>query len=297
MSKKLLYLTLPVILTAIKDVLATYPSSFYHNFFLTPELQQKLISYIIKQVRKYYILFIDDAQISSLNCHKVSLSFQQWLHIKDITRKGIDHFLQENCVWDSSYMYQQMRDRVNAETELTKKNDDEIDALENRTMALIKLDEYYPNYREEVFNSYDITKFEVVAKGNEKVGFVENILIDEDSGRILYFIVDTGLWIFGKKVLLPIGLGLIVYMDRRVYVENLTKEQVKNLPEYKENMMIDPDYEERVRAVYRPLVERAIANQNYNSPTYDYQQEPYFYEIKDENLKRSQERLISKRSR
>jgi len=60
---------------------------------------------------------------------------------------------------------------------------------------------------------------------------------------------------------------------------------------------IDTDYEEQVRAVYRPLVETAIANQNSSSPTYDYQQEPYFYQLKDENLKLSQERLIAKRSR
>ncbi len=170
-------------------------------------------------------------------------------------------------------------------------------ALGKTIMALIKLDDYYPNYREEVSDGYDITNFEVIAKGDEKVGSVENILVDENSGRFLYLIVDTGFWILGKKVLLPIGLGLIVYMDRRVYVEKLTKEQVKNLPEYKENITIDRDYEEQVRAVYRPLVETAIANQNSSSPTYDYQQEPYFYQLKDENLKLSQERLIAKRSR
>jgi len=127
MSKRFFYLTWPVIIAAIKDVLATYPYSLYQNFFVIPELRQKLIAYILKQVREHYTVLIDDAQISSLNCPKVSLSSEQWLRMKDITRKRIDHLLQENGVWDSLYMYQQIPDRVNAETEFTKKNDDEID--------------------------------------------------------------------------------------------------------------------------------------------------------------------------
>lgn len=160
-------------------------------------------------------------------------------------------------------------------------------------MALIKLDDYYPNYREDLFKGYDIKSFEVIARKDEKVGSVEAILVDEDSGRFRYLIVDTGFWLFGKKVLLPIGLAFIVDMDRHVYVEALTKEQVKELPEYDENVLLDPQEEERIRSAYRPLVKNAIANQVNNPATYDLDQEPYFYEIESPNLKAVQERLIN----
>ncbi|KOP24628.1 photosystem reaction center subunit H [Hapalosiphon sp. MRB220] len=164
-------------------------------------------------------------------------------------------------------------------------------------MALIKLDEYYPNYRKQAPHDYDITNFDVIAKGDEKVGSVESILVDHDSGNFRYVVVDTGFWILGKKILLPIGLGRIVYMDRRIHVQALTKEQIENLPEYKDNLTINPDYEERVRSVLRPLVAEAKANQVYNPDTYDLSQEPYFYEVNDQTLKSTQEKLIATKNR
>ena len=178
MSKTLLYLTLPVMFAAIKNVLDTYPYSLCQDFFVISKLQQKLISYIFKQVREHYTVVIYDSQVS-LNCSKF-LSSEQWLHIEEIIRKGIDHLLQKNSVWDNSYMYKQMCDRVHTETD-PKKNEDEIDAWENRTMALIKLDECYRNSREEVLNSYDMAK-EAIAKGDE-IG-IDNILKDNVTHRL-----------------------------------------------------------------------------------------------------------------
>ena len=161
-------------------------------------------------------------------------------------------------------------------------------------MALIELDAYYPNYRREFFPGHDIKNFDIIARCDEKVGFVENILVDENSGRFLYLIINTVFWSLGKKVLLPIGLAHIVYKERHVYVEALTKEQVKNLPEFKENFPLNRDYEEQVREVYRSSV-TVNANQAHSSAD-DYQQEPYFYEINEQkhpNFKQYQKQLRS----
>ena len=157
-------------------------------------------------------------------------------------------------------------------------------------MALYKLDEYYPNY-EEFFDGYDIKKFDVYAQGDEKVGSVKNMLVDETEGRFRYFIIDTGGWFSNKKVLLPVGLARIDYDDKRVYAERLTKEQVEDLPEFGEDLAIDNDYEERVRGVYRPLVATPTPSPLYNAEPYDYQQEPYFYDYNDQNLRLYEERL------
>jgi len=40
-------------------------------------------------------------------------------------------------------------------------------------MALYKLDDYYPNYSEEIFDGYIIKNFDVYAQGDEKVGSVK----------------------------------------------------------------------------------------------------------------------------
>ena len=47
-----------------------------------------------------------------------------------------------------------------------------------------------------------------------------------------YLVVDTGPWIFGKKVLIPAGtVTHIDHTDRKVYVDR-TKDQVKASPEF-----------------------------------------------------------------
>lgn len=161
-------------------------------------------------------------------------------------------------------------------------------------MALIELDKYYPNYRGEFSPGHDINNFDVIARCDEKVGFVENILVDENSGRFLYLVINTVFWILGKKILFPIGLAHIVYKERHVYVETLTKEQVKKLPEFKGSLAIDGNYEERVREIYRSPVTVKAVNQVHKSVTTDYQQEPYFYEMTEQNhpkLKEYEERL------
>jgi len=98
------------------------------------------------------------------------------------------------------------------------------------------------------------------------------MLVDETDGRFRYFIIDTGFWVFGKKVLFPVFR--IDYDDKHVYAERLTKEQVQDLPEFSEDLAINNDYEERVRGVYRPLVATSTWVR-FITLIPDYDQEPY----------------------
>ena len=64
-----------------------------------------------------------------------------------------------------------------------------------------------------------------------------------------YIVVDTGPWIFGKKVLLPAGLIVRVDADdRRVHV-NQTKDQIQNAPEFNEDTYRDDAYRSEVGAI------------------------------------------------
>ena len=61
--------------------------------------------------------------------------------------------------------------------------------------------------------------------------------IDEENAKVPHdcLMVDTGPWIFGRKVVLPVGtVQRVDHTERKVYVDR-TKEQIKNAPEY------DPD--------------------------------------------------------
>ena len=162
-------------------------------------------------------------------------------------------------------------------------------------MALYKLDEYNPNYNDEIFEGNDIKSFDVYAD-DDRVGSVANILVDENDGRFRYFIIDTGFWIFGKKVLLPVGLARLDYEKKHLFVPKLTKEQVKNLPEFSEDLAIDNDYEEKVRGVYRPLVPSVMPGMLGTPALYNYTLEPYFYELNDPNFRTYEENLRNGRN-
>ena len=143
--------------------------------------------------------------------------------------------------------------------------------------------------------------------GKEKVGSIDNLLVD-DNGKFRYLIVSTGIWIFGKKVLLPIGRAQITNNERRVYVDGLTSSQVEQLPEYQEGNSVDYEQEEQVRSVYRPLATNSLEASApldtpavaYNRDTYGYEQEPALYDLNEQNhqsLKLYEERLIANKTR
>jgi hypothetical protein len=78
--------------------------------------------------------------------------------------------------------------------------------------------------------------------------------IDEATNAVggSYIVVDTGPWIFGKKVLLPAGvLRDADFDDEKVFV-NRTKDQIKNAPEFNEDRYRDEGYRNEVGGYYGP---------------------------------------------
>jgi len=118
-------------------------------------------------------------------------------------------------------------------------------------MALLKLKDIYPQMINQMRGSA-IIGFIVYTNKDEKVGTVKDILVDEDTGKFRYLIVEIGFWIFGKEVLLPIEITRVSAIERRVDAEGLTKEQAENLPEFNDVLKLDRDYEARVSNAYRP---------------------------------------------
>jgi uncharacterized protein (TIGR02271 family) len=125
-------------------------------------------------------------------------------------------------------------------------------------MPLLKISDFDPDYRHS-FDGNDVKGYSVYADNDDKVGSVNDILVDEE-GRFRYFLVDLGFWIFGKKVLLPVGRSRVDHSAQRVYAVGMTREQADNLPEFDESKTVDYDYEESVRGVYRtPMTGSAVS--------------------------------------
>lgn len=65
-----------------------------------------------------------------------------------------------------------------------------------------------------------------------------------------YIVVDTGRWIFGRKVMLPaIAIDRVDHDDERVFVDR-TKDEIENAPEFDEDRYRDDEYRTSLAAYY-----------------------------------------------
>lgn len=180
-------------------------------------------------------------------------------------------------------------------------------------MVLFRIADRYPNYQSRFFDGCDIKGTSVYVSGNhtDKIGSIHDVLVDE-AGRMRYLVIDTGFWIFGKQVLLPIGRCIDDPESDRIYAQGLSKSQVEQLPKYSSDMVVDSDYEEQVRSIYRAPSVGTTAPVEMSVPveqggkyatvdqTYDYGKEPVLYKMDDNNHKRLrlyEERLVANKTR
>ncbi|WP_327287595.1 PRC-barrel domain containing protein [Streptomyces sp. NBC_01198] len=83
--------------------------------------------------------------------------------------------------------------------------------------------------------------------------------VDKHSDEVgsAYLVVDTGVWIFGKSVLLPAGTVAAIDHDAKVVHISRTKEEIKGSPEFdKEKHTTDSDYHQQVGGYYDTDVTR-----------------------------------------
>jgi hypothetical protein len=106
------------------------------------------------------------------------------------------------------------------------------------------------SYRDTVrAQSTDVVGFEVVATDGA-IGKVDQATYDAEAS---YLVVDTGPWIFGKKRMLPAGvIERIDYDGRQVFV-NLTKDQVRDAPDYDAARYQEEAYRSELGTFYGPL--------------------------------------------
>ncbi|GAA3387366.1 PRC-barrel domain-containing protein [Streptomyces roseoviridis] len=93
----------------------------------------------------------------------------------------------------------------------------------------------------------DLTGYKVEAVDGS-IGKVDK---HSDEAGDAYLVVDTGVWIFGKEVLLPAGAVVRIDVDeQKVYVDR-TKEQIKDAPEFvREKHLHDPEYRQDLGSYY-----------------------------------------------
>jgi hypothetical protein len=94
----------------------------------------------------------------------------------------------------------------------------------------------------------DLVGFQVVATDGA-IGNLDAATYDVGGS---YIVVDTGFWIFGQRRMLPAGvIDRIDYDARKVYV-NLTKDQIREAPDYDVEREREEGYRQDVGTYYGP---------------------------------------------
>jgi hypothetical protein len=96
-------------------------------------------------------------------------------------------------------------------------------------------------------SNVDLTGFTVEAMDGS-IGKVDEAT-HEAGGS--FVVVDTGPWIFGKKVMLPAGVIRDVDLNDETVFVDLTKDEIKNAPEFDEDTYRDQVYRNQVAEYYR----------------------------------------------
>ncbi|MFI9648217.1 PRC-barrel domain containing protein [Streptomyces sp. NPDC052040] len=100
----------------------------------------------------------------------------------------------------------------------------------------------------------DLTGFSVEATD----GVVGHVDRQADSPGIRHLVVDTGVWIFGKSILIPAGAVTGIDTAERRITLACSKDEVKAAPLFHtDRETLEPEYLARVDAYYRSLPPRA----------------------------------------
>ena len=128
----------------------------------------------------------------------------------------------------------------------------------------------------------DIRGWDVKNSTGQKIGEVEELIVDAQQKKVRYMVVDLDdneLKLDHRKVLIPIGLAQLDQKDDDVILPNVQAEHFRSLPDYDKNNL-GPEVERRICSTLgRTSASTSSANENEHHP--DFYKHDYF---NDDNL-------------
>lgn len=83
-----------------------------------------------------------------------------------------------------------------------------------------------------------------------EIGHIEDFVIDDDTWAIRYLVIDTQNWWPGKKVLISPQWIERVSWEQSTVVINLSRDAIKQSPEYSAEALLNRDYEAKMYKHY-----------------------------------------------
>jgi hypothetical protein len=82
------------------------------------------------------------------------------------------------------------------------------------------------------------------------IGHVHDFIVDDHSWEVRYLVIDTSNWWSGKKVLVaPNWVNWVSWEDRKVHID-LSRQTIKDSPEWNPTDAINREYETRIYDYY-----------------------------------------------
>lgn len=98
MSKTIVNLTIPMVVSKLEGILDTYPYHPYHQAFSIPELRQKLLSYVMSRIPGQYTV-VEESEVPIENLRSLCCSLEQQQQIEQLIHQGIRKIFQEDSDW------------------------------------------------------------------------------------------------------------------------------------------------------------------------------------------------------
>jgi hypothetical protein len=85
---------------------------------------------------------------------------------------------------------------------------------------------------------------------DEGIGHIRDCIVDDETWKVRYLVVDTSNWWVGKSVLIaPHWASRISWKERKVFVD-LSRQKIKNSPEWNAETAVNRSYETRLYDYY-----------------------------------------------
>jgi sporulation protein YlmC with PRC-barrel domain len=83
------------------------------------------------------------------------------------------------------------------------------------------------------------------------IGRIQDFLVDKTNWKIQYLVIETSAWLPGRKVIIaPSWIEEIAWDEKTVRID-LTRETIRNSPEYDPETPLDLEYEEKLYSHYQ----------------------------------------------
>jgi len=128
----------------------------------------------------------------------------------------------------------------------------------------------------------DYDKLSLKNNVGDDLGSLDGFVVAGDTGRPLYYVVDSGGWFVGRRYLVPVGKGRLDTATQTLVID-LDRDQIKRYPEFSTNAFLSMS-EDQLRGYERRLI-GSISPQASRSPAYwrsydelpDYQQPSWLH--------------------